>query len=167
MDIVKKIIYFAVGIIMTVGFVVIGMSIYNKSRDSISSANAQYDSIVGRYADIAYAMYEGSGATASGTEVKELILGLTDPGVSIYVKNGRYISEEGEDKEGVRYNCRGNVCGCEGEEYFPLSSAKDYLCDRSKAKFYINSNATFDAEVRRDENGLICALEFVQRRSGR
>ena len=164
MDTVKKIIYFAVGIIMTVGFIVIGMSIYNKSKDTIASANAQYDGIIARYSDIEYSVYDGSGTTASGAEVKGLISRLSDSGITIYVKNGVYLGSSEKDEDGVAYNCgNGAQCGYGDKNMVEFSIASDYMNDRSRSMFYINSNATFDAEVHRNGNGIIDSLSFVQR----
>ncbi|MCR5584170.1 MAG: hypothetical protein K6F63_01895 [Lachnospiraceae bacterium] len=164
MDAVKKIIYFAVGIIMTVGFIVMGMTIFNKSKDTIASTNAQYDGLIARYSDIEYSVYDGSGATASGSEVKDLIKRLTDTGVTIYVKNGVYLKNNSTDEDGVAYNCgNGEVCGYGDKNRIDFSVASEYMNDRSRSMFYINSNATFDAQVHRDGNGIIDCLSFVQR----
>ena len=164
MDIVKKIIYFSVGIIMTVGFIVIGMSMYNKSKDTISSANAQYDSLMDRYADIAYAMYDGSGSTASGAEIKDLINKLSDTNVTIYVKNGSFLKSGAQNTDGVAFNCSsGSLCGYDDRNMVTYAEAKEYMSDRSKTMFYINPNATFEAGIHRNENGLISSLSFVQK----
>jgi hypothetical protein len=164
MDAVKKIIYFAVGIIMTVGFIVMGMTIFNKSKDTIASTNARYDGIIARYSDIEYALYDGNGATASGSEVKDLIKRLSDTGVTIYVKNGMYLKSNTSEGEGVAYNCgNGEVCGYGDKNMVAFSVASEYMNDRSRSMFYINPNATFDAKVHRDGNGIIDCLSFVQR----
>ena len=166
MDIVKKIIYFAVGIIMTVGFIVIGMSMYNKSKNTISSANAQYDDLMGRYADIAYALYDGTDSSASGAELKELIAKLTDESVTVYVKNGAFLKGTSGNEDGVAYNCsEGNSCGygSGNSSRVDFETALEYTGDKGKTMFYINPNATFRASVKRDENGMIRSLIFVQR----
>ncbi len=164
MDIVKKILYFSVGIIMTVGFIVIGMSMYNKSKDTISSANAQYDGIIGRYADIEYALYEGEGTTASGTEVRDLICRLKDDSITIYVKNGSYLKNPSNDEAGVAYNCsKDGRCGYGNTYSITYETAKQNMTDRSQSMFYINPNAIFLAGVERDENGMISALSFTQK----
>ncbi|MBQ7637109.1 MAG: hypothetical protein IJS80_07345 [Lachnospiraceae bacterium] len=164
MDIVKKIIYFSVGIIMTVGFVVIGMSMYNKSKETIYAANSQYDDLMGHYSDIEYAMYDGSGNTASGGEIKSLINRLDDENVTIYVKNGSFLKSQSKDKEGVAYNCSaGMVCGYDDKNMINFEEAARNISDRSMSMYYINPNATFDAKLHRDENGIIDRLTFTQR----
>ncbi len=162
MEIVKKIIYFSVGIIMTVGFIAIGMSMYNRSKASIASANAQYDNMIAKYSDIEYSIYDGEGGTASGTEVRELINGLTDPAVSVYVKNGSY--KKNASGDGVVYNCaEGKSCGYDDRNPVSFSDARKYMNDRSEGMYYINPDAVFAAEVCRNANGVISAVCFVQK----
>ncbi len=164
MDAVKKIIYFAVGIIMTVGFIVLGMSIYNRSKDTIVATNAQYDEIIGRYTDIEYSMYESGGSTASGSEVKNLINRLSDEGITVYVKNGAFLKSSSADELGVKYNCgNGETCGYGDKNKISFSDASDHINDRAMSMYYINPDAVFDVKVTRDDNGVIDSLSFVQK----
>lgn len=155
MDSVKKILYFAVGIILTVSFIAIGFSIFDKTKTVISGSTAEYDAMIARYSNLSYAMYEGKGSTASGSEVKSLIEGLSNDSLTIYVKNGAYKkSREGMDNgAGIPYNCEAN----------DFEEAVLGMSDRSKSTCYINPNAVFDCEADRDSNGELCSITFTQR----
>ena len=165
MDSVKKIIYFAVGIILTVGFIAIGMSMFNKSKETISAANAQYDSMIGRYSDIEYAIYDGADVSASGAEVTRLIKELDDGGITIFVRNGAFSKNNGSEDAGVAFNCSsGKFCGYGADkDMIEFTEAIRFMTDKSKSMYYINPNATFKAEVHRNGNGVIDSLIFSQK----
>lgn len=152
METAKSILLFSVGIILTVGFVAIGMTIFNKSKTSISNTNAQYDSLVSQYSDIEYALYENTGSTASGSEVRKLIKGLkADDNITIFVKNGAYkLNTEAENyPNGIRYSYN--------------SSTIDQMDSKSLTDNYINPMASFSCDLMRDENGCIESLTFTQK----
>ena len=150
METAKRILLFSVGIILTVGFIAIGMTIFNKSKTSISNTNAQYDSLVSQYSDIEYALYESTGSTASGSEVARLIKGLDDDSISIYVKNGAYLKNNaGSDSS-------------EGVKYTYTSESRKLINDKTESEHYINPMASFSCELKRDENGCIASLTFTQ-----
>ena len=150
MDTAKHILLFSVGIILTVGFIAIAMTIFNKSRTSISNTNAQYDSLVSQYSEIEYALYENAGSTASGSEVSRLIKGLDDDSIHIFVKNGAYKESDAGKNGGA------------GIEYSFGSESCKLINDRSKAENYINPMASFSCELERDKNGCISKLTFTQ-----
>ncbi|MCQ2538267.1 MAG: hypothetical protein MJ124_07700 [Lachnospiraceae bacterium] len=154
METAKNILLFSVGIILTVGFVAIGMTIFNKSKTSISNTNAQYDSLVSQYSDIEYALYENTGSTASGSEVRKLIKGLKeDDNIKIYVKNGAYKQNHTEDanQTGILFSY-----GAKTIEEMD-NKTKD------SGDNYINPMASFSCELKRNSNGCIESLTFTQK----
>lgn len=150
METAKNILLFSVGIILTVGFIAIGMTIFNKSKTSISNTNAQYDSLVSQYSDIEYALYENTGSTASGSEVIKLIKNLDDENITIYVKNGAYLADEKND-------------GAPGVAYTANSPTAKTINDKTNTNGYINPMASFSCDLERDKNGCISSLTFTQR----
>ncbi len=162
MDTAKKILLFSVGIILTVGFIAIGMSIYNKGRSSISNSTSQYDSIMGQFTDIEYSFYEGDRSTASGSELIKLIKNMKADGTCIYVKNGAYNDANGGSGSGMKYEYGANDCGCSGNTA-TYDNAVKYLEDKGKSLFYINPSASFSCSVSRDANGTVSTLVFSQK----
>lgn len=162
METAKKVLLFSVGIILTVGFIAIGMTIYNKARTSISNSSTQYDSIMGQFTDIEYNFYEGDRSTASGSEVIKLIKNMKADGVCIYVKNGAYNSANGNSGSGVKYEYGAADCGYTGN-IVSYDSAVRNIEDKTKNMFYINSSASFSCSVTRDANGTVSALTFTQK----
>lgn len=155
MDSVKKILYFAVGIILTVSFTAIGFSIFDKTKTVISGSTAEYDTLIAKYSNLTYAMYEGKGSTATGSELKGLIRDLSNGNLTIYVKNGAYKkSREGMDNgAGISYNCKAD----------DFDEALMDMSDRNRSVCYINPDAVFDCETIKDSNGELCALTYTQR----
>ncbi len=150
METAKSILLFSVGIILTVGFIAIGMTIFNKSKTSIANTNAQYDSLISQYSDIEYALYENTGSTASGSEVRKLIKGLQNDGITIYVKNGEYITNHTDEKD-------------KGVVYSYGSEATKLINDKSEKENYINPMASFSCDLQRDGNGCIESITFTQK----
>ncbi len=161
MDTAKKILLFSVGIILTVGFIAIGMNIYNKARASISNSTSQYDTIMGQLSDLEYSFYEGDRRTASGSELAKLIKNMKAGTAVIYVKNGEYTVVNGSSGVGVKYEYGANDCGLSGNT-MTFESAVKNMEDKSKALFYINPSASFSCLVTRDSNGSVSTLTFTQ-----
>ncbi len=141
MDTAKKIILFAVGIILVVGFIAIGMSIFNKGRSSVNNTTSQFDSLTSQYDDVEYANLDGG--TASGSEVVRLIQGLEkkDDGVTITVK-----TKADASSNGTTYS----------------KTQKYEVTDKQNAG-YINPSASFNAKVTKNTNGLVSNVTFTQK----
>ncbi len=161
MDTAKKILLFSVGIILTVGFIAIGMNIYNKARASISNSTSQYDTIMGQLSDLEYSFYEGDRRSASGAELIKLIKNMKTGGAVIYVKNGEYSVANGSQGAGVKYEYGASDCGYTGNSMSYDSILKN-MEDKSKSMFYINPAASFSCQVTRDSNGTVNTLTFTQ-----
>lgn len=171
MDSVKKILFFAVGLIMTVGFIAIGMQLFNKSKDMITGTTEEYDNIVGNYEDTKYDLFDGEDAVVSGSEIIKLIEDLDYDGIKVYVKNGEYVNSN-ETSSGGKNESTGNgvlyvktseaSCGYE-DPGVTYKTAVRYMKDQKKEMYYINPTGMFSSEVVRDGNNSVTEILFVQK----
>lgn len=171
MDSVKKILFFAVGLIMTVGFIAIGMQLFNKSKDMITGTTEEYDNIVGNYEDAKYDLFEGDDAFVSGSEIIKLIEDLDYDGIKVYVKNGEY-KEKNKSTAGAANESTGDgvlyrktseaSCGYE-EPGVTYKTAVRYMKDQKKAMYYINPTGMFSSTVVRDGNNSVTEIVFEQK----
>ncbi len=166
MDSVKKILFFAVGLIMTVGFIAIGMQLFNKSKEMIEGTSEEYDNIVRNYEDANYELFDEA-EEVSGNEIIRLIEELDYDGIRIYVRNGEYsvkqdTTDENEEK-GILYEKTSEAACGYGSETVTYKTAVKYMKDQKKSLYYINPTGIFSVETVKDKNKIITEILFTQK----
>jgi flagellar basal body-associated protein FliL len=148
MSTAKKILLFSVGLILVVGFVAIGLTIYNKGKTSVANTSAQYDNLVAQYDDVEYALYDGG--TASGSEVLALCKALArkQDGVTIIVKTGMNKTTGISFKYGTD-DYESNITAAETK--------------KADSADYINPAASFTGKVTKDNNNIVTTVTFTQK----
>lgn len=152
MSTAKKILLFSVGLILVVGFVAIGLTIYNKGKTSVANTSAQYDNLVSQYDDVEYALYDGG--TASGSEVVALCKALArkQDGVTIVVKTGK-------NTTGITFKY--GTTDSEKATYEANITAAE--TKRANSDDYINPAASFSGKVEKDSNNIVTKVTFTQK----
>lgn len=84
MDVVRKILLFAVGLILCITFVAIGVSVFNRSKGSVNDATAKYDNLMSSL-ETDYAKYKANDVI-KGSELRQLIMSSGVDDVRITVK---------------------------------------------------------------------------------
>ncbi len=163
MDSVKKVLLFSVGVILTVGFITIGMGIFNKCKKTIDGATGKYEDAVLALTGLGDFDKNGS---VKGTAVLDMISGM-DGDIVIYVKNGEVKDKSAGDntlKAGIVYrNSSGRVCGYgNGDSLITYDEALRKASDKKSSLFYINPAAEFTYVSEKDSNGRISSITFTQ-----
>jgi hypothetical protein len=141
MDIVKKIIYFAVGLLVLLGFIGTGIGLYNMGKKSAEQSKTELSEIMN---SDRYSRYEDS--TILGDELYKLT--NNEDGVNIVVITG---SNTGTSSAGVTYT-KGAVVGSGADERKVKTSSN-----------YINPYATFTCtKIDRSGTGVVTKLTFMQ-----
>lgn len=144
MKISKEAIFTAAGILLTIAFVFLCVTIYKKGESSITESTSKYDSLAAQFGDAELVMYDNG--TASGSDVLSLISGLdSSKGYTIKVTNGK-------DKTA-------------SYAYAANSTSLDTAIAKAKTKSddnYINPYASFTSTLTRDGNGVVVSVEFKQ-----
>ncbi len=83
MENIQKIIFFAVGLIVTIGFISVGIGLYNKAKDTTSENIAQTENILGKLASSSLSFAKGD--TVTGAEVIEALEAL-DQNTAVTIK---------------------------------------------------------------------------------
>lgn len=148
----SKFLLIAMGLIITFILCAIGFNIMNKGRSSVNATMDSYDDMIGQVGDVKFSIYADS--SASGSDVVNLVKNLkASDGVNIVVTN--------KSGSTVTYsNTTGTVAG---KDTSGVTYTLADISDRSKTAAYINSLASFDGSLSRDANGVITAVNFVQR----
>ncbi|MGG3806075.1 hypothetical protein [Metabacillus fastidiosus] len=144
----KQAIYFAVGLLLVIGLVTVGIMFYGKAQSGIKVASSEYSALEGELAEQPYLMYEDN--TVSGSQVINAIKKFDGRNIGIKVTTGKGASDW----------------------YINNASAIDSLTTASGVKAnlynesstsYVNPNGNFVSKIVRDKNNAIRAIEFVQK----
>ena len=143
----KKFLTTAAGVVLAIALIAVWFSVANKGKTGINDSASQFDSLMSQYSDIQLSLYDN--ATASGSEVVALIKALSsDSGYTITVKNGS---------------------GKENSYTYEAVNAKDAtvladITDKAKQECYINPSASFKSSIEYDDNGIVSAVMFEQKK---
>ncbi len=163
MDSVKKVLLFSVGVILTVGFITIGMGIFNKCKKTIDGATGKYDDAVAALTGLGDLDQNSS---VKGSAVMEMIKDM-DSDIVIYVKNGETKDKSAGDnslKAGIVYRkASGKTCGYgNADSFITYDEALKKATDRKSSLFYINPAAEFTCVSEKDSNGSVSSITFTQ-----
>ena len=135
MEQARKILMFAVGIILTIAFVGVGVTIFKKSQSTIGDATTKYDSLISSLNNDWSGYKEGTEIT--GSELVTLLSYIPE-GYEITVKTK-------EDTTGITY-----------------TTTKPYIAPTETSKEYINPKAEFACTPKSNSNGIVNSLTFTQ-----
>ena len=137
MDTTRKIIMFAVGIILAISFIAIGVSIFNRARNNVTTATARYDGLIGDLEND-YSGYKANDVI-KGSELTSLISQLSSSdGVKISVKTAAAAAA-------VTYE-----------------ATNSKVPTKKTDKNYINPAGYFEVSNKTEMNGYVSQLDFVQ-----
>lgn len=126
----------AAGVIITCIVIGLGFYISREAKNTSNNGASQLSSMNAEYQDVNKAMYDG--LKISGREVKEVIEGLSSSTFTVFVKTG------------------------DGEMGTYVSSETDSPGFRLKG--YINPDAMFLGEIKKDNNNVITSVTFTQQK---
>lgn len=154
---IQKALWLGVGILLFIGIVSTGLSLYNKGRSVAENSSQQLDKVSRDLAESIFAPYDN--AKTSGADVISAIKRFTDQTgeiiISVKTKTGTatYVSSgsiSGGVVSGVSALSRSVIDG-------QIKNAND-----SKNSQYINPTATFYAQLAYDQNDVIKGISFTQ-----
>ncbi len=153
MDNVTKWILLGAGVLVTIGIIIWGISMYDKSAETNNQASAKLDNVNSQMLESDITMYDG--LSISGGEVINVIRKMQDDYISIKVVTKA-------DTSGTCYiynsTVSGGVANLSSEIPFDVSKALDPTDSK-----YIYPQGNFEGEVIRDANGAPVLIEFTQK----
>ncbi|MCQ2538551.1 MAG: hypothetical protein MJ124_09145 [Lachnospiraceae bacterium] len=155
METAKKVLLFACGIILVVGFIALGFSLFNKGKTGVATATGNYDKVASKYDEVEYAIYDGS--TASGAQVVEMIKNLPDRDDNVTIKVLTK-ANDGTTPTWLSFNYGNSTNRTASEALIGTATER-----RANNDDYINPTGTFDCVVKRDGNGIVLEVEFKQK----
>lgn len=154
---ISKALWIGVGILFFIGVVTLGLTLFNKGRDVAEKQTDSLSSLEETLANSEYDAYDNR--SVSGSEVLSAIKNFRDKadvfGISVQTKKGTkvYLNNASFSDESVSIGSKHSVSSIE-------SSIKEARTETSAN--YINPVAKFDATLRKDANGVISGIVFIQ-----
>lgn len=149
-----KFLLLAVGCILVVGLISLGMFITEKGKTDAGTSLAQYSEAAGSADDIELKIYDGN--EVSGSEVKRLIKNRAgDEYLSIKVINGKNNEEDYIHGSTIEDNILTEI------ESTPDDTT---ISENPGDNHYINDNGIFKAELFYDSNDILACIRFQQQK---
>ncbi len=154
---ISKALWIGIGVLFFIGVVSLGLNIYNKGKDV---AIKQTESLNGLEKSLSEAEFDAfDNQSVTGAEVLSAIKNFRDKAESISISvttnksNAIYLNSATFSDESVSLASAKSVSDIEAE----IKNART-----ESSNTYINPVAKFDANLRRDENDVICGIVFIQ-----
>lgn len=154
---INKALWIGIGILFFVAVVSIGLSLLNQSTEIAQDQSRELSSIQQKLSDSKFSAYDNQ--TVSGSQVISAIKNFRDNKdvVSIQVKTKKsttvYLNSATFSAEAVTLGSAASDLAIETS----IKNARD-----EKNSNYINPVANFDAQIRKDANGVISGIVFSQ-----
>lgn len=154
---IQKALWLGVGILLFIGIVSTGLSLYNKGRGVAENSSQQLDKVSKDLAESTFAPYNNAKTSGAdvlsaiklyGDQSGEIIISVTTKtGTSTYISGG---------------SISGGVVGNLSQMTRTAIDAQIKQANDSTSNQYINPTASFYAQLARDKNDVIKGISFTQ-----
>jgi hypothetical protein len=154
---IGKALWIGIGILFFIAVVSLGLTLLDQGRGIAEQQSDQLTEVQKRLSDAQYDIYDNQ--SVAGSQVLGCIKSFREVsstfGVSVTTKKGTliYLNSASFNSESVTLASAHSASIIEGM----IKSARD-----ESSNAYINPVATFDAQIRKDSNGVISGVVFVQ-----
>ncbi len=155
---ITKALWLGVGVLFFIGVVTLGLNMFDKGKSAATEQSENLSELEKTLAESEYSMYDNE--TVTGADVISCIKKFRE-------KSDVFAVKVSTKKGSITYLNSANLSGetvTLGLSYDKSRIEADIKEARTESsESYINPVASFDASLKKDSNGVISAVEFIQR----